>query len=58
VAESHARLILLLWWLGAGRSLDALHVATAVRAGVDVLVTYDRCMTQAAEAVGLITAAP
>lgn len=40
------------------RSLDALHVATAVRAGVDLLVTYDRRMTAAAEAMGMLTAAP
>ena len=40
------------------RGLDALHVATAVRAGVDVLVTYDRRMTEAARAAGMRTAAP
>lgn len=40
------------------RSLDALHVATALRAGVDVLVTYDGRMAEAAAAVGVRTAAP
>lgn len=40
------------------RSLDALHVATALRAGVDVLVTYDRRMAEAVEALGLQAVAP
>lgn len=40
------------------RTLDALHVATAVRAGVDVLVTYDRRMAEAAAAAGVPVAAP
>lgn len=40
------------------RSLDALHVAAAVRAGAEVLVTYDRRMADAAAAAGVRTAAP
>jgi predicted nucleic acid-binding protein len=40
------------------RSLDALHVATALRAGADVLVTYDTRMATAAAEAGLVTAAP
>jgi predicted nucleic acid-binding protein len=39
-------------------SLDALHVATALRAGADVLVTYDTRMATAAAEAGLVTAAP
>lgn len=42
----------------AVRSLDALHVATAVGAQVDVLVTYDRRMAEAAQAAGVAVAAP
>lgn len=40
------------------RSLDALHVATALRGGVDVLVTYDLRMRQAAGDAGMATTAP
>lgn len=40
------------------RSLDALHVATAVRAGADVLVTYDGRTGDAAAAAGVRTIAP
>lgn len=40
------------------RSLDALHVATAVRAGVHVLVTYDHRMADAALAAGVRTLEP
>ena len=40
------------------RTLDAVHVATAVHAGADVLVTYDRRMAEAAAAAGMRTVAP
>lgn len=39
-------------------SLDALHVATALRTGADVLVSYDGPMAEAAQAVGMPTLAP
>lgn len=35
------------------RSLDAIHLATAVVVGVDALVTYDDRLAQAARSVGL-----
>lgn len=42
------------------RSLDAVHLAAAKRLGPDLrsVVTYDRRMTEAANAVGLPVAAP
>lgn len=40
------------------RSLDAVHVATALRAGADVLVTYDQRMAAAAYAAGVRTLTP
>lgn len=40
------------------RSLDALHVATAVRAGVTTFITYDDRQRDAALAVGLHVEAP
>ena len=40
------------------RSLDALHLATAVRLGVDEVVAYDLRMGQAARALGLRVSAP
>jgi predicted nucleic acid-binding protein len=40
------------------RSLDALHVATALRLDASVLVAYDHRLQQAARDVGLTTAAP
>lgn len=40
------------------RSLDALHVAAAVRLGVDVVATYDRRMQDAVVAAGLRVIAP
>lgn len=40
------------------RSLDAIHLATAVLIGADVVVTYDDRLAQAAAAVGLRAAAP
>lgn len=44
---------------GAGlRSLDALHVATAVRLGVDEVLTYDLRMAHAAREVGLHVLTP
>ena len=39
------------------RSLDALHVATALRLDARVVVAYDHRLQQAARAVGLATAA-
>jgi len=40
------------------RSLDAIHVAVALRAGADVMVTYDVRQTAAAESSGLRVVAP
>ena len=40
------------------RSLDALHLATAVRSGADCVVTYDTRMTDAARELGLVVVAP
>lgn len=40
------------------RSLDALHLAVALRVAADVMVTYDRRQAEAAEAVGLPVLAP
>jgi uncharacterized protein len=40
------------------RSLDALHVASALRWGADAMVTYDERLALASRAVGLVVAAP
>lgn len=40
------------------RSLDALHLAAAVRIGVDHLVTYDTRMGDCARSIGLAVLAP
>ncbi len=40
------------------RSLDALHLAAAVRIGVDHLVTYDSRMSHSARALGVNVIAP
>ncbi len=40
------------------RSLDALHLAAAVRLGVDHVLTYDARMGSAARAIGLAVLAP
>jgi predicted nucleic acid-binding protein len=40
------------------RSLDALHVAAAIRLGVDQVVTYDTRMAEAAREAGLSVTAP
>jgi uncharacterized protein len=40
------------------RSLDALHLAVALRVTADVMVTYERRQADAAEAVGLPVLAP
>ena len=40
------------------RSLDALHLATALRIDASVVVAYDHRLQQAARAVGLATIAP
>lgn len=40
------------------RSLDAIHLAAALRLGVDAVLTYDGRMTDAAREVGLAVVAP
>jgi len=40
------------------RTLEALHVATALRSGADVLVTYDRRTADAARGSGVSTVTP
>lgn len=40
------------------RSLDALHLAVAVRIGVDHVLTYDHRMAEAARSLGLNMLAP
>lgn len=40
------------------RSLDALHLAAALRAGADIMVTYDRRQADAAASAGLPVLAP
>lgn len=40
------------------RSRDALHLAAAIRLGVDGVVTYDRRMAASAEELGLAVMAP
>ena len=40
------------------RSLDALHLAAAIRLEVDVVVTYDQRMAHAATSLGLEVLAP
>ena len=40
------------------RSLDALHLAAAVRLGVDAVITYDARMADAATSIGLEVMAP
>jgi predicted nucleic acid-binding protein len=40
------------------RSLDALHLAAALRVDADVMVTYDRRQADVAEAAGLPVLAP
>lgn len=40
------------------RSLDALHLAAALRVGADVLLTYDRRQADAADTAGLPVLAP
>jgi len=53
------------WFTAAGllpggdlRSLDALHVACAIRLRADRILTYDRRMQQASWAVGIPSEAP
>jgi len=45
---------------GVLRTLDAIHLATALAVGddLDVVVTYDERMVEAARLVGLMTASP
>ena len=40
------------------RSLDALHLAAALRVGADIMVTYDHRQADAAQAAGLPVLAP
>lgn len=40
------------------RSLDALHLATALREDASMMVTYDRRLVTAAAEVGLVTVSP
>ena len=40
------------------RSLDAIHLATALIIGVDVMVTYDDRLAEASRAAGLDVLAP
>ncbi len=40
------------------RSLDAIHLATALREDVDVLVTFDRRLQDAGREAGLVVEAP
>lgn len=40
------------------RSNDALHMAVAIRLGVDEIITYDREMIKAASAVGFAVVSP
>lgn len=40
------------------RSLDALHLAAALRVGADIMITYDRRQADAAEAAGLPVLSP
>lgn len=40
------------------RSLDAIHIVTALRVAADVFVTYDQRQAEAAETVGLEVQAP
>jgi predicted nucleic acid-binding protein len=40
------------------RSLDALHLATALRVGADTLVAYDARLLDAAHSLGLVVSSP
>ncbi len=40
------------------RSLDALHLAAAVQAGADAMVTYDERQAEACRTIGLPTISP
>ena len=40
------------------RTLDALHIATAVRAGADTIVGYDARLTEAAHSLGISVTTP
>lgn len=40
------------------RSLDALHVITAIKTDANVVLAYDRRLVDAASAVGIATASP
>ncbi|MDR3107694.1 MAG: hypothetical protein LBU05_05795 [Bifidobacteriaceae bacterium] len=40
------------------RSLDAIHLASAILDGTDVIVSYDTRLIDAAAAIGLETASP
>jgi len=40
------------------RTLDAIHLASALRAGADEMLVYDRKLGEAARAAGLLVSAP
>ncbi|HPQ85053.1 MAG TPA: type II toxin-antitoxin system VapC family toxin [Actinomycetota bacterium] len=40
------------------RSLDALHLAAAVRVGVDLVLTHDERMSESAQHLGLLVLSP
>jgi uncharacterized protein len=40
------------------RALDAIHIASALQVGADLLITYDRRMGDAAQAAGMSVHAP
>jgi predicted nucleic acid-binding protein len=40
------------------RSLDAIHLAAAVRIGVDAVLSYDSRLSEAARGLGLVVVAP
>lgn len=40
------------------RSLDAIHLASAIAVGADAILTYDKRLAEAAAAVGLVSLAP
>jgi predicted nucleic acid-binding protein len=47
-------------WIGSDtlRTLDAIHLATALLDGADLMITYDKRLAQAALAVGIAVESP